>query len=151
MKVELGKAGKHADTLPPSTVTDMFRLVKAHEIVYLTSISVSKAAVLCFYYRLAATKYLRYTIYTTLFLIFGTNIFGIIAVFANCRPFALLWDGNVHGHCAMSSMSLIRIYSIADITIDSIILLIAAALLVSPLADVGRKAEMTLSILLGIL
>lgn len=51
-------------------------------------------------------------------------MFGVIASFANCRPFSSFWNRKVHSHCTMDIMTAFRFYSIPNITADIIVLLI---------------------------
>ncbi|KAF2732414.1 hypothetical protein EJ04DRAFT_554059 [Polyplosphaeria fusca] len=124
LKITLGGAGYHEDTLHPSTVRRMRQLVKAHEVIYVLSIPCPKLAMLCLYFRLFRTKTAHYLLYTTGLIVITTCVFGFISAFANCRPFTAFWNDPQHAHCTMNTMTAFRYYSIPNIVTDVIMLLI---------------------------
>lgn len=124
VKITMGGAGYHADTLRPQTLRVMLKLVKAHEFVYVSSVLFPKLAILCLYFRLFNSRTMHYIIYATGLLLIGTFTFGIVLSFANCRPFASFWDRTLEGHCSIDVMAVFRYYSIPNIVSDVILLIL---------------------------
>jgi hypothetical protein len=124
VQITLGGAGYHAVTLTPSTLTLMFKLAKAHEFVYLSSILFPKLAILYLYLRLFISKKIHYIIYATIVLVIGTYLFGIVASAANCRPFSAYWNHAIEEHCTIDRMSLFRYYSIPNLASDALLLVV---------------------------
>ncbi|KAF2183416.1 hypothetical protein K469DRAFT_583387 [Zopfia rhizophila CBS 207.26] len=123
LKITIGGAGYHAKTLHLSTIRLMLKLIKAHEIIYVMAIPFPKLAILCLYFRLFTSKISHVILYLTGFVIVATCLFGVVAFFANCRPFASFWDRKIPGHCTMDVMTVYRYYSVPNIFTDVVMLL----------------------------
>ena len=102
----------------------MLKLIKAHELIYILSVPFPKLAILCLYFRLFNGKAARYVLYGTGLAIIGTSVFGVISVFANCRPFTAFWAKAHTVQCTMDPMNAMRFYSIPNIVTDAALVLI---------------------------
>lgn len=124
VKITMGGAGYHAETLNPETVVIMRKLVKAHEFVYVSSILFPKLAILYLYLRLFASRTMHNIIYATILLVVATFLFGLFSSIFNCRPFSAFWNQNQEIHCTMDVMAVFRYYSIPNIASDAILVMI---------------------------
>lgn len=124
VKVVLGGAGQHARELPPTTVRTMLQLIKAHELIYVVSIPFPKLAVISLYLRLFQAKFCKTVLQGTAFVISATALFGIVSVFANCRPFHAFWDKNIPELCTFDPMTAMKFYSIPNIGTDVVMLVV---------------------------
>jgi hypothetical protein len=124
VKFTIAGAGYHVKDLSEHKLETMLKLIKTHEFMYVLAIPPPKIAILCLYQRLFRGRATRVVIYCTGVLIMGTCMFGVIASFANCRPFSSFWHLRGTKQCTMDVMVVFRYYSIPNITADVIILLI---------------------------
>jgi hypothetical protein len=65
---------------------------------------------------------MRYIIYATGLAIIATCLFGLIAGFVNCKPFAAAWDLTLLPRCTLDTITAFRYYCIPNIVTDAIIL-----------------------------
>ncbi|KAF1955651.1 hypothetical protein CC80DRAFT_549343 [Byssothecium circinans] len=149
LKVVIGRAGFHEHDLPPETVRTMLQLIKAHELIYVLSIPFPKLAIIFLYLRLFTSKTSRTLLYFTAFIIAATALFGVVAVFSNCRPFHAFWDRTMEIRCTLDPTMTIRFYSIPNITTDVVMLAMPIPALyklnVSLLAKVGAAFTFLIS------
>lgn len=149
VKVLIGGAGLHASEVPPATVQRMLQLIKAHELVYVVSIPFPKLAVISLYLRLFQTKLCKSALYGTAFVISATALFGVISVFANCRPLPAFWDKSIPQKCTIDPMATMKYYSIPNIATDVVMLIVPIPALyklnISMLAKVGAACTFLIS------
>ena len=117
----------------------MLKLVKAHELVYVLSVPFPKLAILCLYFRLFNQRFAKWVMYATGVAIVGSSLFGVIAVFANCRPFSAFWDNPRSQMCTMKPTTAMRYYSVPNIATDAALLLIPLPALFRLNGDIWRK------------
>jgi uncharacterized membrane protein YfbV (UPF0208 family) len=101
----------------------MFKLAKAHELIYHSSILFPRLAVLYLYLRYFISKAIHYIIYATIILVAGIYLLGIIASSANCRPFSASWNHALKEHCTITRRSYIRFHSMFNLVAGALILL----------------------------
>jgi hypothetical protein len=137
----MGGAGYHAQSLPSMTVEIMLQLVKVHEVIYVLSIPFPKLAILCLYLRLFTTRISKAVLYATGSIVIATALFGIVAIFFNCRPLNAFWNHSIQAKCTMDVMTTFRFYSIPNIATDVVMIVLPVPALyklnVSTLAKVG--------------
>ncbi|KAF2117918.1 hypothetical protein BDV96DRAFT_406243 [Lophiotrema nucula] len=102
----------------------MLKLVKAHELVYVLSIPYPKLAIMCLYFRIFRSQLVKALLYLTGLVVLATCLFGVIAAFANCRPFSAFWNPGAPRHCTMDTMTAFRYYSIPNIVTDVVMLIV---------------------------
>ncbi|KAF9738705.1 hypothetical protein PMIN03_005809 [Paraphaeosphaeria minitans] len=119
LKLTMGGAGRHVNSVRPRTMQRMLKLIKAHEFIYVLSVMFPKLAILCLYFRLFSEKAARYVLYATGLAIIGTSVFGVISLFTNCRPFASFMAATHAARCAMDPGTAMRFYSIPNIATDA--------------------------------
>ncbi|PVI06860.1 hypothetical protein DM02DRAFT_581367 [Periconia macrospinosa] len=149
LKVVLGGAGQHARELPPATVRTMLQLIKTHELIYVISIPFPKLAVISLYLRLFQAKFCRTVLQGTALVISATALFGVVSVFANCRPFHAFWDKSIPELCTFDPMTAMKFYSIPNIATDVVMLIVPIPALyrlnISMLAKVGAACTFLIS------
>lgn len=125
----------------------MFKLAKAHEFVYLSSILFPKLAILYLYLQLFVSKTMRYIIYATTSLVIGTYLFGIVASAANCRPFSAYWNHAIEERCTMDRTAFSQFYSIPNLVSDALLLLILLPAIRKVQVGMSSKVELYLTFL----
>lgn len=129
----------------------MLKLVKAHEFVYVLSVPFPKLAILCLYFRLFNQKFAKWVMHATGLAIIGTAIFGLVAIFANCRPFNAFWENPQAQHCTMKPTTAMRFYSVPNIVTDAALLFIPLPALFRLNGDIWRKIGVGLTFVVSTL
>lgn len=126
--IKIGGAGKHMWSSDMPTLTSLFKLLFALQIVCPMTTSMIKLAVLWFFYHIfgVQSKNYRIAIYAAAAIVASVLIVQVIIPIANCKPIAFNWDISIQGKCSIEVMALWRYLSIPNIVTDLIMLAIPA-------------------------
>ncbi|KAF2745692.1 hypothetical protein M011DRAFT_131934 [Sporormia fimetaria CBS 119925] len=124
LKLTRGGAGYHTDTVGLDTLITMLKLIKAHELIYVSSMLFPKLAILYLYLRIFTTRPMQISIYATGVLVVVTFLFGVFASFLNCRPLSSFWNPQLERNCTMDVLTIFRYYSIPNLVSDAILIII---------------------------
>lgn len=149
VKIAIGGAGYHASVVHPSTITRLLKISKAHEMIYVTAIPFPKLAILSLYFRLLSSRRSHYYLYLTGFIVFVSWLLCVVAIFANCRPFAYFWDTRLHGHCSTDARTVWRVYNIPNIVTDVMLIIAPVPVLWRLRVSMGTKIGVFLTFFIG--
>ncbi|KIX09440.1 uncharacterized protein Z518_00520 [Rhinocladiella mackenziei CBS 650.93] len=94
--------GKDIWTIPFDSITLILKIYFIDEVLYITIISTTKLAILCFYLRVFPEKNFRRVAFCTMAMTVGYMIAFILVSVFQCRPVSLAWthwDGEHEGVC----------------------------------------------------
>ncbi|PYI09928.1 hypothetical protein BO78DRAFT_404454 [Aspergillus sclerotiicarbonarius CBS 121057] len=115
--------GKHYADVPVEDRTPMLKCIWATRLLYVLGLGFIKLSLLWFYLRLEARRYMKWLVYSVIFIVLGVSISSFFVDTLSCVPTSKFWDSAKPGHC-MSSASQQKFYEVNGILVIAMDILI---------------------------